>query len=82
MKLNIEKLNEIKEKLEKKQISIEELPQEVLAELFILAVQKIDYLETIVIPGNDEDERDIKDITHDQDFIVVDLFNELIKNQK
>ena len=53
MKLNIEKLNELKEKLENKQIDIEEFPQEVLAELFILAVQKIDYLETIVIPGND-----------------------------
>ena len=79
MTMNKNELEQLRDNLTMHKIDYEDLPQDVTIKLLQFAVSKIDYLDNIVIPGNDIDERDAMDITCDEEFIISDLFDEIIE---
>ena len=79
MTMNKNELEQLRDNLTMHKIDYEDLPQDVTIKLLQFAVSKIDYLDNIVIPGNDIDERDAMDIVDDEEYIVSDLFDEIIE---
>ncbi len=77
---NKDKVNNLKEDFKHKKIDIKDIPKDILVELFINAVAKIDYLENVKPYVSDE--RDIKDLVCDKRFIIEDLFKELEEDIK
>lgn len=67
------KVGELRELLRNNKIDFNDIPKDVLIELFDIAIEKIDEQEN----GGEFDERDWKDCLCDKEFIVDDLFAEL-----
>lgn len=82
MELRENELEELKQDIVNREKDLKDLPIEVLATLLHIAIDKIDYLDNIVLPGNDYDQRDAMDLTCDREYILEDLFDEAIENLK
>lgn len=70
---NKDKVDDLRDKFSHNQIGIEDIPQDILIQLFTICVNKLDELQN----GGDFDERDWKDCLCDKEFIIDDLFKEL-----
>ena len=68
-----DKVSMLRKQISDKQIFIDDLPKNVLANLLQCAIVRIDRNEN----GGEDDERDFKDLWCDQEFIVDELFEEL-----
>lgn len=78
----IEELKKLKEEFGCCRIRYLDLPQPILAALFLKAVQRIDLDENVLFLGNEDDQRTIFDSLDDQIFIVTELFDEVIDFKK
>lgn len=72
---NKDKVAELKEKYLDKKINIEDIPKYILVQLFTICINKLDELEN----GGEYDERDWKDCLCDKEFIIDNLFDELLE---
>lgn len=79
---NKDKVKQLKEDFGKNKIGVEDIPQDILIELFRFAIIKIDEWENLKQYGYDfgDDERDWKDQLCDKEFIIDDLFDLLIED--
>ncbi len=76
---NKDKVKQLKEDFYHNKIGIEDIPRDILEELFERAICKIDEWENLKQYGYDcnDDERDWKDLLCDKEFIIDNLFNDL-----
>ncbi len=70
---NKNRVIELRDSFSKNKLRIDELPKDVLTELFVVAVERIDEKEN----GGEHDERDWKDCLCDKEFIIDELFERL-----
>lgn len=79
---NKDKVKKLKEEFSQNKIGIEDIPKDILIELFCGAIEKIDEWENLKQYGYNcnDDERDWKDLLCDKEFIIDDLFNNLIED--
>lgn len=75
---NKDKVSELREKYARDKITTEEIPHDILTQLFMSAINKIDSLEN----GGEDDQRDFKDVYCDQNYIIDQLFESLEENIK
>ena len=79
---NKDKVKQLKEDFGKNKIGVEDIPQDILIELFRSAIIKIDEWENLKQYGYHcgDDERDWKDQLCDKKSIIDDLFDLLIED--
>lgn len=70
---NKNKVAELREQFAHNKIGVEDIPKDILVQLFTICVNKLDELEN----GGEFDERDWKDCLCDKEFIIDNLFKEL-----
>lgn len=60
---------------------IQKFPKKKLLRIIELAINKIDILENVTLPGYDSDERDWKDMSCDFQFILADVVEQMEQSE-
>ena len=75
---NKDKVSELRQQFAINKIGVDDIPNDILVELFKIAIYKLDELEN----GGEYDERDWKDQLCDKKFIINGIFAELEEDIK